>query len=141
MIDKIFLMKKTSAIKDFGKRLASIRQARGYSQRELARQIGISQRMLAYYEVQSQHVPVNLLIPLSKTLKVSLEEMLGLKGLKEQINPQYKSLWKKLKKVELLDPRDQKAILRMIDIVASKSNNHDHDQKHVKMMSSKESLT
>ena len=33
----------------FGARLAQLRQAAGYSQRDLARESGISQRMIAYY--------------------------------------------------------------------------------------------
>jgi len=35
---------------EFGARMAGLRQAAGYSQRELAAELGISQRMVAYYE-------------------------------------------------------------------------------------------
>ena len=34
---------------DFGNRMADLRKAAGYSQRELATELGISQRMVAYY--------------------------------------------------------------------------------------------
>ncbi|MBI3265947.1 MAG: helix-turn-helix transcriptional regulator [Chlamydiae bacterium] len=101
----------TSTIKDFGKRLAEIRKARGLSQRDLARELGISNRMVAYYEAQTQYVPSNLLIPLTKILKIPVEELLGVKNFKEYINPQAKSLWKKLRKAELLPKKDQKALL------------------------------
>lgn len=41
----------------FGQRLAQLRKARGFTQQELADETGLSRRMLAYYERQSQHPP------------------------------------------------------------------------------------
>lgn len=35
---------------DFGERLAALRKAAGFTQVELAAELGISQRMVAYYE-------------------------------------------------------------------------------------------
>lgn len=41
----------------FGNRLARLRQAAGYSQRDLARELGISQRMVVYYEKEAERIP------------------------------------------------------------------------------------
>jgi transcriptional regulator with XRE-family HTH domain len=45
-----FMKKKAS---DFGKRIAAARKYCGQSQRDLARKVGISNRMIAYYEAQT----------------------------------------------------------------------------------------
>jgi DNA-binding XRE family transcriptional regulator len=44
----------------FGDRLARLRQAAGLSQRDLAAEVGISQRMVAYYEKETGHPPTHL---------------------------------------------------------------------------------
>ncbi len=41
----------------FGARLTKVRKAAGSTQQELADEVGVSRRMLAYYEVQSDHPP------------------------------------------------------------------------------------
>ncbi|MHB8784091.1 MAG: helix-turn-helix domain-containing protein [Desulfobacteria bacterium] len=40
---------------DFGQRLARMRKAAGYTQAELAAEVGISRRNLAYYETQKSY--------------------------------------------------------------------------------------
>ena len=62
----------------FGERLAQLRTAAGYSQRDLAAEIGISQRMVAYYETQSDYPPTHLFPALAKALGVSADQLLGI---------------------------------------------------------------
>ncbi len=62
---------------NFGNRMARLRQTAGYSQRELAAEIGISQRMVAYYEKETDYPPTHLLPLLAKTLAVSADLLLG----------------------------------------------------------------
>lgn len=45
----------------FGERLAQLRKAAGCTQVELAQDLGISQRMVAYYESPNASPPANLL--------------------------------------------------------------------------------
>jgi len=45
----------------FGERLAGLRKAAGFTQVELAAELGISQRMVAYYESPAATPPANLL--------------------------------------------------------------------------------
>ena len=63
----------------FAQRMARLRQAAGYSQRDLARETGISQRMIAYYEKQTQYPPTHLLPILAEVLGASADELLGIK--------------------------------------------------------------
>ena len=61
-----------------GDRLARLRNERGYSQRDLARETGISHRMIAYYEKQAQYPPTHVLPILAKALGVSLDQLFGM---------------------------------------------------------------
>ena len=62
----------------FDERLARLRKAAGYTQKELGEELGISQRMVAYYESQTQHPPTKLMPALATALGVSADELLGL---------------------------------------------------------------
>jgi len=69
-----FVMRKRKieliqAGEEFGKRLAQLRQAAGYFQRELAAELRISQRIVAYYEKETEYPPAHLLPLLAKALK------------------------------------------------------------------------
>lgn len=45
----------TDSSESFGARLTRLRKAAGYSLRELATEVGVSHRMLVYYEKHSEH--------------------------------------------------------------------------------------
>jgi transcriptional regulator with XRE-family HTH domain len=104
----------------FGKRIATFRNAKGLTQAELGAKIGCSQRVIAYYECETKHIPSNLLLPLAKALRISLDELIGVKE-EDVSSPQHIRLWRKLKQAELLPPKDQKAIVRMIEALLKDS--------------------
>jgi len=64
----------------FGARLARLRKAAGYTQHQLADEIGATRRQIAYYESESEHPPANLLADLARVLNVSTDDLLGLNG-------------------------------------------------------------
>jgi transcriptional regulator with XRE-family HTH domain len=99
----------------FGQRLAALRKAAGYSQREFALEIGISHRMVAYYEAQTEHPPAHLLPTIAKALHLSTDQVLGLKPVQKRQPPLNQQLLRKMKKIEALPPRDQRPLLRTID--------------------------
>lgn len=68
---------------------------RGDSQRELAAEPGIAQRMIAYYEKQTEHPPTHLLPLLAKTLGVSADELLGLEKPKPVCRTSDTRLWRR----------------------------------------------
>lgn len=61
---------------------------------------------------------------LAKTLKVSADELLGMKDIKEQLNPDNAALWRRLKKIEHLPQKDQKALLHYLDALLKKNGNN-----------------
>jgi transcriptional regulator with XRE-family HTH domain len=75
-------MGQRETAESFGERLARLRQAAGYSQRELARELEISQRMVAYYEGETEYPPAHLLPMLAQALGVSTDQLLGLEPTK-----------------------------------------------------------
>jgi transcriptional regulator with XRE-family HTH domain len=102
----------------FGERLRRLREARGFTQRELAEAAETSQRMVAYYETHSGTPAGPVLLKLARALKVGPHELMGLKA--EQHNtasssPQNLRLWRKLKRVEKLPPAQRRTVVQLID--------------------------
>lgn len=69
----------------------------------------------------SLFIPFHLIEPLAKALNVSVEELLGVKAIKQQRDPQHAALWRRLKKIESLPKRDQKALLHYLDALVKKN--------------------
>jgi transcriptional regulator with XRE-family HTH domain len=99
----------------FGQRLARLRSKIGYSQRDLAAEVSISQRMVAYYEGETEYPPAHLLPVLAKALGVSADELLGLEPLKDKKKAPDSRLWKRFKQVEKLPPQEKKQIVQLLD--------------------------
>jgi transcriptional regulator with XRE-family HTH domain len=116
------IMARTKPI-HFGARLARLRKAKGVTQRQLAAQLGVSQRVITYYENESSYPPAHLLPKVAQAFGVGIEELLG------DIDPTVEAapvpdrrLRKRLALLEKLPPQDQKMILRMIDKLAAKAS-------------------
>lgn len=105
----------------FGARLVEIRKRRGLSQVDLAARINSTQRAISYYEVEAEFPPADVVVQLAQALKVSADELLGTKQLKngngEDRN--HEKLWRKFRKILDLPEKDQRAISRMIHSLAS----------------------
>ncbi|MGZ6371382.1 MAG: helix-turn-helix domain-containing protein [Bdellovibrionota bacterium] len=69
--------KNDTAEQGFGTRLSELRKAAGYTQVELAEALGMSQRMIAYYESIEDNPLAKILRLLAQTLRVSTDELLG----------------------------------------------------------------
>lgn len=110
----------------FGPRLAELRKARGMTQVQLAEAAGTTQRAISYYENDTGFPPAAALIDLARALKVSADELLGLKPLKvERIDsdPEMRRLWKRFRQITALPERDQRAVIRLISSLVS-ANTH-----------------
>ena len=49
--------RKTPVMQSFGERLAQLRKTAGYTQVEFAAEVGVTQRMVAYYEAPDAQPP------------------------------------------------------------------------------------
>lgn len=63
--------------KVLGSRVAQLRKDHGLTQVQLAEALGISQQMVASYEVGRRRIPVSMLQPLAQALTVDLDGLLG----------------------------------------------------------------
>lgn len=106
---------KQREVEGFGDRLAQIRKGRGMTQAELGAAVGVSNRVIAYYELESRQPPGAMLADLARALRVSVDELLGAKPVKDQTRPKTARLMKRLQRVEDLPPADQKAVLKFVD--------------------------
>jgi len=99
----------------FGQRLAELRKARGFTQQEFADEVGISRRMVAYYEGQSQHPPTTHLPVMARVLKLSTDELLGTAAIKQRAKPTDTRMQRRLQQIEKLDVPERRQILQLID--------------------------
>lgn len=114
----------------FGERLQSIRKARGPTQVQLADAAGATQRAISYDETEAGFPPAPAVIDLAKALKVSTDELLGVKPPKvERVNekPEARRLWKRFQMVSSLSDRDQKAVIRLINSLVSVTSVQRHN--------------
>ncbi len=100
----------------FGERLASLRKAAGFTQIELAAELGVSQRMVAYYESTAATPPANLLPRIAATLGVAIDEMFVRSAKRKLVKQESDSrLRGRLLAIEKLDLAERRQVLQVID--------------------------
>jgi transcriptional regulator with XRE-family HTH domain len=101
----------------FGRRLAQLRKAAGYTQEQLAAELKISRRRIAYYEAESDHPPVGFLTELARVLNTTTDALLGHGSGKRTLRPATLSprLERRLKLIERLSPKPKQQLLSIID--------------------------
>jgi len=114
-------MKGKTTVTGFGSRLAALRKERGLTQHLLGERVGVSNRVIHYYEGETEYPPAHLITPLAKALKVSTDELLGIREVKQERSPENAALWRRLRKIEALPKRDQKALLHYLDALVQKN--------------------
>ena len=106
---------KERTLKGFGARLTALRQARGLTQEELGAAVGVSNRMIAYYERDGAQPPGALLVELARVLRCSTDALLGVTAVSDTLAPKTARLLKRLQRIEELPPADQRAVLKLVD--------------------------
>lgn len=107
--------RKTDVIENFGERLASLRKAAGYTQVEFAAEVGITQRMVAYYEAPNAQPPAHLLPQMAQVLGVGADVLLGMPQQRKVKRPATNSLERRLLAIEKLDPKAKRQITQLLD--------------------------
>jgi transcriptional regulator with XRE-family HTH domain len=117
-------MKSNKPNNIFGENLRRIRKKKGLTQIELAELSGISRRVIGHYETQAVRPSIEKTKLIAKALGVSDNELLGITKEISQ-NKSYEDvsfkIMKKVRIVEKLPVRDQKAIFRLINSLAEKN--------------------
>lgn len=111
-----------TANETFGARLKRFRLARGWTQTELGDHIGITQRVVAYYEAEGGTPAPELLIKFANALGVTTDVLLGRKQERTaKPAPKNLRLLRQFEQLEQLPPEDRKSVLKMIDALAQRS--------------------
>lgn len=107
---------KTPEATSFGERLVGLRKAAALTQQQLADEVGVSRRMIAYYEGQSEHPPTTLLPALTRALNVSADALLGLEPVaKRNGRMPDNRMQRRLQQLANLPPEDRRQIMQLLD--------------------------
>ena len=107
--------RKTDVIENFGERLAQLRKVAGYTQVEFAAEVGITQRMVAYYEVPKAQPPAHLLPQMAQVLGVGVDVMLGMTQPRKVKRLATNSLERRMLAIEKMDPKAKRQITQFLD--------------------------
>lgn len=122
--DKVFTMarpmKKPPApiepsISPIGIRLARIRKLRGFSQESLAEIMGITRKQITDYETGRVHMNDEMIIRFAITLKISADNLLGLKEIDMPLEPPNIRFTRRLKDLEKLPESKKRAVIKILD--------------------------
>lgn len=101
--------------KDLGSRVCARRTEQGMTQAQLADMLGVTQQVVASYEVGRRRVPASMLPALSKCLGATIEDLLGMGNGRKKPGPVPK-LNRQLERISMLPKEQQKSIMQVLDM-------------------------
>lgn len=107
--------RKTEVTDGFGNYLAQQRKAAGYTQVEFAAELGITQRMVAYYEAPDAYPPAHLLPRMAQVLGVSVDALMGQRQPRRPKQAASNRLERRLLEIEKLDPKARRQVVQLLD--------------------------
>jgi transcriptional regulator with XRE-family HTH domain len=118
--------KKPGKTETLGDRIRRFRLAKGLTQTELGKMVGVTQRVITYYEVRGVSPPPDLLVRIADALDVSLDELFGRRAQARRpaAAEPGESLRRRrrLRRLEDLPRDDQAALLKMIEAMADRAS-------------------
>jgi transcriptional regulator with XRE-family HTH domain len=103
--------------KALGARIAELRKTQGLTQVQLAETLGLSQQMIASYEVGRRRVPVSLLPAIAHALAISVEALIGEKDATPAKRGPAPKLLQQMERIQRLPKAQQRFVMQMIDTV------------------------
>ncbi|MBM4258010.1 MAG: helix-turn-helix transcriptional regulator [Deltaproteobacteria bacterium] len=105
----------------FGTRLAASRKAAGYTQAALGAELGVSQRMIAYYESPEANPPATMLAAMATVLGVSVDVLVGVVPLPKRTGkPSNSRVQRRLQQLEKLGPQEQRQVWQLVDVLVER---------------------
>jgi transcriptional regulator with XRE-family HTH domain len=99
-----------------GLRIAQLRKERGLTQTELASTLGLTQQRVASFEKGRRRLAVSQLVPLSRALAVSVEDLLGEQSPARKRGPMPRLLLQ-VERIRELPKAKQRFVMEMLDTV------------------------
>ncbi|GAC1676975.1 MAG: hypothetical protein NVS9B2_27760 [Steroidobacteraceae bacterium] len=107
--------RKPATANGFGARLADLRKSAGITQTAFAAEIGVSQRMMAYYEGPTAQPPANLLPAMAQALGVSVDALLGSETSKRRAKATDTRMQRRLQQIANLPADERRQLLQLVD--------------------------
>lgn len=107
--------RKTPVMQSFGERLAQLRKTAGYTQVEFAAEVGVTQRMVAYYEAPDAQPPAHLLPQMAQVLGVSVDVILGVSEPRSPKRIATNRLERRLLEIDKFDAKAKRQITQLLD--------------------------
>ena len=101
--------------KNIGQRLASLRKAKGFTQKQLSDALGVSQSNLSDYENAGLRLHAELILDICSILAISADELLGLTPEPTKENMAEKEFNKRIEQLRQLPSSERKALLLVMD--------------------------
>jgi transcriptional regulator with XRE-family HTH domain len=108
--------------KQLGARIAALRKDQSLTQVQLAEALGLTQQMVASYEVGRRRVPVSLLAQIAETLAVSLDELIGKKDIQPAKRGPAPKLQQQIERIQKLPKSRQRFVMEMLDTVLQQTD-------------------
>jgi len=102
-----------------GERLASAREQMGLSQVQLADKLGVTQKLITYWEHNDVALRVDQLTAIAKALNLSLDELLGQPTPKSRVNGPIGKARLVFESVSKLPKRQQTKILEVVEALVN----------------------
>ena len=107
--------------RQLGTRIAALRKEQGLTQVQLAETLGLTQQMIASYEVGRRRVPVSLLPALARALSTSLEALIGEKAPPAKRGPA-PQIQQKIERLTRLPKAKQRLVMEILDGVLAQAS-------------------
>jgi transcriptional regulator with XRE-family HTH domain len=111
----------TKEATEFGKRIAEARRQRGLTQQQFADLLGVSRKMVDYYERRATNVTADVVKKLSAVLNVSADDLLGLESKRPKPGPKSK-LQIQIEQIQRLPKGKQQTISEMLDMAVKSAS-------------------
>ena len=108
--------------KVLGSRVAHLRKELGLTQVQLAETLGISQQMVASYEVGRRRIPVSMLPSLAQALKVQTDALLGNETKARSKRGPASQLQRSIERISELPKPKQRFVMEMLETVLAQAS-------------------
>jgi transcriptional regulator with XRE-family HTH domain len=108
--------------KVLGSRVAHLRKERGLTQVQLAETLGISQQMVASYEIGRRRIPVSMLPSLAQALQVQTDALLGNETKTRSKRGPASQLQRSIERISQLPKPKQRFVMEMLETVLAQAS-------------------
>ena len=120
--DRPMTQNEKQFFRQLGGRIASLRKEQGLTQVQLAEMLGLTQQMVASYEVGRRRVPVSLLPKIATALAVSVESLIGQEGAPPAKRGPAPKLQQQIERIQRLPRAKQRFVMQMLDTVLAQAS-------------------